>query len=180
MSEQNISEKISDTITSVIKKTNIFEKLDNMKDLIKISTGFFIVTATITIINYYYIKQIELKNDEQVELIKHINKELIKNINDNSSNHFKLYQGLQTKIDILLEINTDIQNQNNKLLQKCEKKYVSELTSMSDFQKYSNPSMFQNNDTCDEVDNELLHECYDILPCNNITKVTSAHFFSWK
>jgi predicted PurR-regulated permease PerM len=111
MTDQNISEKISDTITSIIiKKTNIFERLDNMKDLIKISTGFFIVTATITIINYYYIKQIESKSDEQVELIKHLNKQLLKNINDNSSSHFKLYQGLQSKIDRLLEIDFEIQN----------------------------------------------------------------------
>jgi len=181
MTDQNISEKISDTITSIIiKKTNIFERLDNMKDLIKVSTGIFIVTATITIINYYYIKQIESKSDEQVELIKHMNKQLLKNINDNSSTHFKLYQGLQSKIDRLLEIDIEIQNQNNIFLQKHEKKCVSALTSMSDFQKYSNPSVFQNNDTHDDVDNELLQECYDVLPCNNITKATSSGFFSWK
>jgi hypothetical protein len=181
MTDQNISEKISDTITSIIiKKTNIFERLDNMKDLIKVSTGIFIVTATITIINYYYIKQIELKSDEQVKLIKDMNKQLFKNINDNSSTHFKLYQELQAKIDRLLEIDIEIQNQNNTLLQKYEKKYVSVLTSMSDFQKYSNPSTIENKDTHDDVDNELLQECYDVLPCNNATKVTSSGFFSWK
>ena len=59
MTDQNISEKISDTITSIIlKKTNIFERLDNIKGLFQISTGVFIVTAAITIINYYYIKNL--------------------------------------------------------------------------------------------------------------------------
>jgi hypothetical protein len=51
---------------------------------------------------------------------------------------------------------------------------------MSDFQKYSNPSMFQNSNTYEDVDNELLQECYDVLPCNNITKATSSGFFGWK
>lgn len=181
MTDQNISEKISDTITSIIiKKTNIFERLDNIKDLIKISTGFFIVTATISIINYYYIKQIDSNCDEQVELVKHMNKQLLKNINVYSSSHLKLYRGLQAKIDRLLEIDIEIQNQNNILLQKHEKKYISTLTSMSDFEKYSNPSTIQNKDTIEEVDNELLHECYDILPCNNVTKATSTGFFGWK
>ncbi len=49
---------------------------------------------------------------------------------------------------------------------------------MSDFEKYSKPDIFKNND--EELDDELLHECYDILPCNNITKATSTAFFPWK
>ena len=50
------------------------------------------------------------------------------------------------------------------------------MTSMSDFEKYSNPSIFKNNDSDDDIDNELLNECYDILPCNNITKSTLSGF----
>ena len=162
MSEENISDKISNAITTVIKKTNIFEKLNNIQHLIKISTGVFIVTSTITIFNHFYIKHFETKNDKQVELIKHT--------------HFKLYQELQTKIDTILEINIKIQNQNNILLQNNDKKYISTMTSMSDFEKYSNQSIFKNNDSDDDIDNELLHECYDILPCNNITKSTLSGF----
>ena len=97
MTEQYISEKISDTITSsIIKKINIIERLNNIKGLLQISTGVLIITAAITIINYYHIKQIEPKNDRQIELLK--------NINDNSATYFKLYQELRTKIDTLLEI----------------------------------------------------------------------------
>ena len=162
MSEENISDKISNAITTVIKKTNIFEKLNNIQYLIKISTGVFIVTSTITIFNHFYIKHFETKNDKQVELIKHT--------------HFKLYQELQTKIDTILEINIKIQNQNNILLQNHDKKYISTTTSMSDFEKYSNQSIFKNNDSDDDIDNELLHECYDILPCNNIKKSTLSGF----
>ena len=181
MTDQNISEKISDTITAIIlKKTNIFERLDNIKGLFQISTGVFIITAAITIINYYYIKQIEPKNDEKIELFKDMNKQLLKNINDNSDAHFKLYQELQTKIDTLLELTIELQSKNNILLEKYEKKYITTLTSMSDFEKYSNTSTIQNKDTYNDVDNELLQECYDVLPCNNITKATSTGFFGWK
>ena len=49
---------------------------------------------------------------------------------------------------------------------------------MSDFEKYSRPEVFHHNNN-EENDNELLHECYDILPCNNSKKATSSSFF-WK
>ena len=65
-------------------------------------------------------------------------------------------------------------------IEKYEKKYITTLTSMSDFEKYSNTSTIQNKDTYNDVDNELLQECYDVLPCNNITKATSTGFFGWK
>lgn len=162
MTDQNISNKISDAITSVINKTNISEKLNNIKSLIKVSTGIFIVTTTITIINYYYIKNIERKTDEQIEVIKHMNRKL--HINNNSEQHFELYQELKTKIDTLLEINIKISNQNNMLLQNYDKKYISTSTSMSDFKKYFNSTMLQNNDIGENVDNESLDDYFDILP----------------
>ena len=177
MTEQYISEKISDTITSsIIKKTNIIERLNNIKGLLQISTGVLIITAAITIINYYHIKQIEPKNDRQIELLK--------NINDNSATYFKLYQELRTKIDTLLEITIELQSKNNNILsEKYKKKYISTLTSMSDFEKYSNPITIQNKDMCNNVDNEfneLLREYYNVSPCNNVKKATSTGFFSWK
>lgn len=163
----NISERISDTIMSIIKKTNVFEKLENMRGLAKISTGFFIITTTLTIVNYYFITNINTKNDEQLQLLKLVD-----------DNNFKAQQEFQTKIDKLLEITIEIQKQNALFLQCHDKKYISAITSMTDFEKYSKPDIFQNND--DELDDELLRECYDVLPCNNLTKTTSSTFFSWK
>jgi hypothetical protein len=171
----NISERISETIMSIIKKTNVFEKLENMKGLIKISTGFFIITTTLTIANYYFITNINTTNDEQLQLLEDNNKQLSKIVEDNN---FKAYQMLETKVDKLLEITIEMQKQNALFLQYYDKKYISVITSMSDFEKYSKPDIFKNND--EELDDELLRECYDILPCNNITKATSTGFFSWK
>ena len=57
MSEQNVSDKLADVITSIFKKTNIFEKIENIQGLIIISTSFFIIGSTVSLINFYFIKQ---------------------------------------------------------------------------------------------------------------------------
>ena len=173
MTDQNISEKISNVITNIIKRP-----LDKLNVFIKMSTGLFIITTTVTVMNYYYIKNLDNKNDEQIELIKINNNDLSKIIDPNYFTNHNTYKEIQTKLDTLLEISIEIQKQNNTLLEKYEKKYISTLTSMSDFEKYSRPEIFHCNDN-EENDNELLHECYDMLPCNNIKKATSSGFF-WK
>ena len=76
MSEQNVSDRLAEVITSIFKKTNMFEKIDRIQGLISISTGFFIITSTLTFINYYFIKNIYSKNDEQIKLLKNINNNL--------------------------------------------------------------------------------------------------------
>ena len=176
MTDQNISEKISNVITKIIKRP-----LDNLNMFIKISTGLFIITTTVTVMNYYYIKNLDSKNDEQIELINDNNVQLAKIIDQNYFTTYNVYKEIQTKLDTLLEISIEIQKQNNELLQRYEKKYISALTSMSDFEKYSRPEVFHHNNNDDEeLDNELLHECYDVLPCNNIKKATASGFFKWK
>ena len=173
MTDQNISEKISNVITNVIKR-----QVDKLNGFIKISTGLFIITTTVTVMNFYYIKHIDTKNDEQIELLNDNNVQLAKIIDQNYFTTYNVYKEMQRKLDTLLEISIEIQKQNNTLLQRYEKKYISTLTSMSDFEKYSRPEVFHDNNN-EENDNELLHECYDILPCNNSKKATSSRFF-WK
>ena len=175
MTDQNISEKISNVITNIIKKP-----LDKLNVFIKMSTGLFIITTTVTVMNYYYIKNLDNKNDEQIELIKINNNGLSKIIDPNYFTTHNTYKEIQTKLDTLLEISIEIQKQNNILLEKYEKKYISTLTSMSDFEKYSRPEVFHHNNNDEDLDNELLHECYDVLPCNNIKKATASGFFKWK
>jgi hypothetical protein len=173
MSDQNISEKISNVITNIIKRP-----LDKLNVFIKISTGLFMITTTVTVMNYYYIKNLDNKNDEQINLLNDNNVQLAKIIDQNYFITYNVYKEIQTKLDRLLEISIESQKQNNTLLQRYEKTHISTLTSMSDFEKYSRPEIFHCNDN-EENDNELLHECYDMLPCNNIKKATSHGFF-WK
>ena len=92
MSEQNVSDRLAEVITSIFKKTNMFEKIDRIQGLISISTGFFIITSTLTFINYYFIKNIYSKNDEQIKLLKNINNNLSRITQDNNFINFKVYE----------------------------------------------------------------------------------------
>ena len=185
MSEQNVSDKLAEVITSIFKKTNMFEKIERIQGLITISTGFFIITSTLTLINYYFIKDIYSKNNEQTKLLKNINNNLSKITEDNNFINFKVYEEFQKKINIISDINIELQNQGNKILEKLEenieKIYITTMTSTSDFEKYFNKKVEKEDaEVYENIDNELLQECYDSLPCNNVKKTTLSGFLYWK
>ena len=199
MSEQNVSDKLAEVITSIFKKTNMFEKIERIQGLITISTGFFIITSTLTLINYYFIKDIYSKNDEQTKLLKNINNNLSRITQDNNFINFKVYEDFQKKINIIAEFSVELKKQSDKLLEKfeenIEKKYITTTTSISDFEKYFKENVEKvkekevnvkaidfevDSDIYENIDNELLQECYDSLPCNNVKKTTLSGFLYWK
>lgn len=199
MSEQNVSDKLAEVITSIFKKTNMFEKIERIQGLITISTGFFIITSTLTLINYYFIKDIYSKNDEQTKLLKNINNNLSRITQDNNFINFKVYEDFQKKINIIAEFSVELKKQSDKLLEKfeenIEKKYITTTTSISDFEKYFKENVEKvkekevevkaidfevDADVYENIDNELLQECYDSLPCNNVKKTTLSGFLYWK
>jgi hypothetical protein len=191
MSEQNVSDKLADVITSIFKKTNIFEKIENIQGLIIISTSFFIIGSTVSLINFYFIKNIYSKNDEQIKFLKNINNKLSHITEDNNFISFKVYENIQKKINIITDINVELKIQNNKLLEKFEKtfekKYINTITSTDDFEKYLKEKEptdvdkdIDNELLQDCYDNELLQDCYDNLPRSNIKQTTSYGFFYWK
>lgn len=174
MSEQNVSDKLAEVITSIFKKTNMFEKIERIQGLISISTGFFIITTTLTLFNFYFIKDIYSKNDEQTELLKNINNNLSRITQDNNFINFKVYEDFQKKINIILDINLELKKQSNRLLEIFEKKYLKEKEEKADAEYEKKTDIYEN------IDNELLQECYDSLPCNTVKKTTSSGFFYWK
>jgi hypothetical protein len=191
MSEQNVSDRLAEVITSIFKKTNMFEKIERIQGLISISTGFFIISTTLTLFNFYFIKDIYSKNEEQTKLLKNINNNLSRITQDNNFINFKVYEEFQRKINIITNISVELKKQNDKLLENFEenigKKYITTMTSTSDFEKYFKEkeetrvnAEYEDGDMYKNIDNELLQECYDVLPCNNITKATSSGFFGWK
>ena len=97
MSEQNVSDKLAEVITS------IFEKIENIQGLILISTSFFIIGSTVSLINFYFIKNIYSKNDEQIKLLKNINNNLSRITQDNNFINFKVYNDFQKKINIIAD-----------------------------------------------------------------------------
>lgn len=187
MSEQNVSDKLADVITSIFKKTNIFEKIENIQGLIIISTSFFIIGSTVSLINFYFIKNIYLKNDEQIKLLKNINNKLCHITEDNNFINFKVYEEIQKKINIIADFSVELKKQSNKLLEKFEKtfekKYITTMTSTDDFEKYlkendkEKESETKSADVYKDIDNELVEDCYDNLPRSNIKQTTSYGFF---
>jgi hypothetical protein len=184
MSEQNISDKLADVITSILKKANIFEKIENIQGLVIISTSFFIIGSTVSLINFYFIKNIYSKNDEQIKFLKNINNKLSHITEDNNFISFKVYENIQKKINIITDINVELKIQNNKLLEKFEKtfekKYINTITTTDDFEKYLKEKEPTDVDKDKDIDNELLQDCYDNLPRSNIKQTTSYGFFYWK
>jgi len=186
MTEQNVSDKLADVITSIFKKTNIFEKIENIQGLIIISTSFFIIGSTVSLINFYFIKNIYSKNDEQIKLLKNINNKLSNIIEDNNFINFKVYDDFQKKINIIADFSVELKKQSNKLLEKFEKtfekKYITTMTSTDDFENYlkENEKEKESADVCKDIDNELVEDYYDNLPRSNIKQTTSYGFFYWK
>ena len=55
MTEPNVSDKLADVITSIFKKTNIFDKIERIHGLIIISSSFLIIGSTMSLINFYFL-----------------------------------------------------------------------------------------------------------------------------
>ena len=152
MTESNLQDKISETITLVIKKANIFEKITEIKFLTRGMVLFSTVTTTFFILNGIYnnyttnIALQEVKNKTAD----------IENIIENKLDE------VNKKLDKLLHINN--LNKNTSFTTN----YVELL---------ENTNLNTNTDNSDD---ELLNECYDNIPCNNVKKVTGIKkLFNW-
>ena len=134
MTEKNITEKLGESISNLIKKTNTFEKVES---ILKGISLFMFLTGAVTLFNSYKLH----KMDEKINKI------------------------LKTNQTIHLII------QKNNMCQKAV-----------ELQKTSNIIYeLDNDDIIDNDDNELLNECYDIIPCNNSKKVSGLNkLFGWK
>jgi len=148
MTETNLEDKITETITLVIKKANIFEKISELKFLTRGMVLFSTVTTTFFILNGIYNNYItniilqEVKNKTAD----------IENIMENK------IEELNEKLDKLLHINN--LNKNTSFTTN----YV---------------ELLENTNT-NNSDDELLNECYDNIPCNNVKKVTGIkQLFNW-
>jgi hypothetical protein len=158
MTESNLQDKIAETITLVIKKANIFEKISELKILTRGMVLFSTVTTTFFILNGLhnnYITNITLQE------VKNKTAD-IENIIENK------LEELNKKMDILLHINsvTNLHNLN---------KNTSFTTNYVELLENTNTNTNTNNS-----DDELLNECYDNIPCNNIKKATGIKkLFNW-
>jgi len=155
MSEPSMVE----AFTSAIKKANIFEKAIEIKRML---SGFIIITTimgTTIIINQVY----------KMQSITIFEKRL---------------STLERKIEKLVETNSKLYEiilQNNKLYNKFIENQLLHICNSNNIEveREDTKTMNINVDVSND-DNDLLNECYDIMPCNNSKKVTGLNkIFNW-
>jgi len=194
MSDPNLTDKMSETITNVIKKTSLFEKIKN----IEFYFGSFVIISSIVgitslVMHYSNINQIK-KNQEEIDILK---KSIITNAKDILIGIEHLDEKL-SKLDKVIVIS--LENQLNCLneiknlpllnIGKIDK--LSRSTSISSIflestlpplQK-SPPIILDDDWHISEQEeknkydeNELNNDCYDSIPLSNIKKITGKK--SW-
>ena len=148
-----------EAFTSAIKKANIFEKAIEIKRML---SGFIIITtimgSTIIINQVYKMQSITIFEKRLSNLEKKIEKLVETNA--------KLYE-------IILQ-NNKLSNKfiENQLLHICKSNNI-------EVEREDAKTMNINADLAND-DNDLLNECYDIMPCNNSKKVTGLNrIFNW-
>lgn len=176
MSDSNLTNKISETITGVFKKTKIFEKMEKMQFLV----GTFVMITSIIGITSIYMNYSNSNKIYQISYLISENQETISNLNNVECIIKKLENKivqLEFKIDILLGNQKNIMNDIKNLpIYKIQGINVSTSTSAFSPIKKSNINiLYEDTEIVDNHrkindadDNELLDECYDSIPLNNI------------
>ena len=97
MSEINIPDKISETITNMIKKGNFFEKIKKIEKLVYGCGLLVVVFGSSIIVNSFYNSKLLINNNDEQETLEII-------IHKQSAN----LQRLHYKVDKLIEFNTHL------------------------------------------------------------------------
>lgn len=196
MSQTNLSDKISETITNVFKKTQLFEKIEKMEFYIR---TFVVISSIISLssiyINYYNtdkIKRLEEKIQGSENIIKY-------NIEINRKQNEIIYNKLIEEVKNELEKSSKLINIINEK-QNFKPEMLSVTTSISSLSleidylikdnNENNDHLDDDNDNnennddldyddldYDDDDDELINECYDAIPLNNLKKNISLNWF---
>jgi len=195
MSDSNLTEKITDSITNVMKKTKVFDELKN----IQFYFGSFVLVSSIVgitsvVIHYFNAKNIE-KNQKDISILREdiitYNKNILLTIKQlyNEDKFVNLEKILENHFNILNEI------KNLPLLSIGKIDKLSRSTSVSSIVLDSPPKKVfsinsdegwhiehkeqenkeqgnkeQKNKEQEQYD--FFNECYDNIPLSNVKKVT--------
>jgi hypothetical protein len=196
MSENNLTDRISETITNTFKKTEIFEKFSNYKFYIN---SFLIITSIIGTLSIYMnmMNRLDIINiNEDIKANAEENKNILKyHIEINDKRNLIEYCSLKSDI---LTLNKQfvllLENQEKIINQLCEIKLINnseenrlsiniskfDSCSINKFSPIKMPLILDQNNSDnikeDEYD-ELLNECYDTMPLNNLKKNTGLSWF---
>ena len=141
----SLNEQINDILTIVIKKANFFEKMTELKSSMRGFIFFSGFTTSILLMNVF------LNNFSCYSQFN--------NINHNIYTSFQKINENQKNFEIIIHTLT---------------KKVDELTEALNSNKINNTNNTKADRNNDDDDDELLNECYDNIPCNNIKKATGG------
>ena len=182
MSDSNITEKLSETLTNAFKKTEVFEKMEKIQfyfsSFVIISSIIGLTSIYINYCNLDKIKNLEDKINGSENVLKY-------NIEINRKQNQIIYNKLIDQLKNEVKVSSKLIDEINKL-HNSRPEVVSATTSMSSFSPlkiilpdekddWNNHIVYQQ-DIKEIQDNELLNECYDSIPMNNIKKNTAL---SW-
>ena len=178
MSDSNLRDKISETIINVFKKTEVFEKIGKIGKMQFYVNSFLIISSIIGLTNIYINYCNIDKIDNLEEKIKESENILKYNIKINRKQNQIIYNNLINELKNEVELTSKLFNQiKESKIYKPE--MISASTSISSFSQNLPPENHdiyvidkKNND-----DDELINECYDSIPLNNLKKNTGLNWF---
>jgi hypothetical protein len=194
MSEVNLTDKISETISIAFKKSKVFEKIEKFEmyfgSFLLISTVAGLTCIAINVITGFKVDNIKKEIEGNERVLKY-NIEI--NRKRNSIEHCSLNSEiliLNKQLSLLLENQDKLINQLGeiKLIKKTEENmlsinilkndYISDCSSITTLSPIKNQEILDNNcNTIKDQDyDELLHECYDNIPMNNCKKNTGKYW----
>lgn len=147
---QSLNEQISEAFTTVIKKANIFEKISELKNSVRGFIFFSGLATSVLFINVFSNLRCKIQN------IETMNNVYFQKINDTQINFENTIDKLNKKMDNLIEINKGLMNELSSKIERNETNKTINTLSGDD-------------------DDELLNECYDNIPCNNVKKATGIN-----
>jgi hypothetical protein len=205
MSDTTITEKITDTlsetVTNVLKKSGISDKLDRF--------GLYLVVPIVGVIvcgicGFQILSEQNTKNRNENMVLNSINRDLIINITKQIDNLHEKISDLEIKIteqldkqDSTLKNISELPLLNigkEKPISSCSSRisilmeelpgkpdiYIEENHHDNNEEKNIETNEGKNNDWIDTYDDdEVSNECYDSLPLNGVKKITGVKSFFW-
>lgn len=190
MSDSNLTDKITETITNVFKKTQVFEKVENIKFYI----NSFVIISSIIGLTSIYINYCNLDRIKTLEeTIKGSENVLKYNIEINRKQYQLVYNELIEQLKNEVQISRKLLEQIIEI-KNLKPEMISASTSISSFSPLkivlpgeNDDWINQNDDWINHIidkkdnsnddDDELISESYDSIPLNNLKKNTGLNWF---
>lgn len=156
--------------------SNEIHKIDKLEFYIGSSFAFLSIIGITSI----YIHLLQFSKIQKLEKMVH---HLVSVEKDNTSTIETCMRKLKNELSSVIQINLlNIIDMHQRLIDRLtplKSIALSRSTSMTDFSpvdSYEESNVDVSNDVCIDEDNELLNECYDSIPLNNIKKNTGLNW----